>query len=228
MARLSVVSAAFLSLALVACGEKAPSSPPEKVASVAGDPKPEPPKEDPKKEEPKAEEPKAEAPKPEPAKEEPKPEATADAGEAAPDSGFPATVEDKPTTLVTATPGTIVRDPAPDSPEWLIQQVLVAAMEPDEAKGWAIFESLLHEDQKIEKALISRRQLNYPASRRKVKLFLFEDPTKPIYRIDRVVEETPTLVRIYVHNNSEGGMPTPCEVRYDQNLKKWRIGICSL
>lgn len=226
MARLSVVSAVFLSLGLVACGEKAPPSSAEKVASVEGDPKPEPPKEEPKAEEAKTEEAKVEAPKPEPPKEEPKPEAVADAGTAAPD--FPATVEDKPTALVTATPGTIVRDPVPDSPEWLIQQVLVASMEPDEAKGWALFESLLHEDQKIENALVSRRQLNYPASRRKVKLFLFEDPSKPIYKIDRVVEESPTLVRIYVHNNSEGGMPTPCEVRLDEKLKKWRIGICSL
>ena len=227
MARVSILSALFLSLGLAACGEKAPSA--EPVANVQADPKPEPKKEEPKKEEPKAEEPKKEEPKAEePKKEEPKPEATADAGEAAPDSGFPATVKDQPTALVTATPGTIVRDPVPDSPEWLIQQVLVASMEPDEAKGWELFMSLLHEDQKIENALVSRRQLNFPASRRKVKLFLVEDPNKPIYQIDRVVEESPKLVRIYVHNNSEGGMPTPCEVRLDENLKKWRIGICSL
>ena len=92
----------------------------------------------------------------------------------------------------------------------------------------AIFEALLHEDQKYENALVSRRTMNFAASRRKVKLFLVEDPNLPIYKVSRVVEESPKQVRFYIYNNSEGGMPTPCEVRMDDNMKKWRIGICSL
>lgn len=139
----------------------------------------------------------------------------------------PPTAGDKPVG-VTATPGTVVRDPVPDSPEWLIQQVLVASLEPDFEKGWALFESLLHEDQRIEKALISRKQLNYPASRRKVQLFIFEAGPKPIYRVDRLVEEGPNQYRFFLHNKSPDSMPTPCEVRYDEKIKKWGIGICSL
>lgn len=143
------------------------------------------------------------------------------------DGGTAPTAGDKPIGL-SATPGTVVKAPIPDSPEWLIQQVLVASLEPDFEKGWAHFESLLHEDQKIEKALISRKQLNYPASRRKVNLFIFEPGPTPIYRIDRIVDEGPNQYRIFVHNNSPDSMPTPCEVRYQENIKKWRIGICSL
>lgn len=167
----------------------------------------------------------APAPTPTPAPA-PTPTVAGDAAPAAPSDG--AAAGDKPVG-VTATPGTVVKDPVPDSPEWLIQQVLAASLEPDPEKGWALFESLLHEDQKIEKALISRKSLNYPASRRKVQLFIYEEGPKPVYRVERVVEEVPNQqYRIFVYNKSPDSMPTPCEVRYDANLKKWRVGICSL
>jgi hypothetical protein len=218
MVRLSSVAAVFIVMLLVACGGKEPA--PQPAAGVLDEPnKAEPKAAEPKKEEPKAAEPKKE----EPSDRDKQPDDLAKG-----DPVFPDKVVDQPTNLVTATPGTIVKEPVPDSPEWLIQQVLVAAMEPDEAKGWALFESLLHEDQKAPNALATRRELNFAASRRKVKLFLFEDPTKPIYKVSRVVEESPTRVRIFVYNNSEGGMPTPCQLRMDENLKKWRVGICSL
>ena len=201
MVRMSLLSAVLVAFT-VACGGKTETPPPQPAAEVPAKP-----------EEKKVEEPKPSEPTP---------------AVALNDVGLPTKTEDKATALVTVTPGMVVKNPAVDSPEWLIEQVLVAAMEPDEAKGWALFESLLHVDEKIPNALISRRQLNYPASRRKVKLFLYEDPTKPIYKVSRVVEESPKSVRIYVHNNSENSMPTPCEVRMDDTINKWRIGICSL
>lgn len=208
--RWSVVIVALL----VACGGKTEAPPAPAPETKAAEPTKAPPPPETKAAEP--------APEPKPAE---------DAKAEPSDSGFPTKIEDKPTTLVTATPGTVVKNPAPDSPEWLIQQVLVAAMDPDEAKGWERYVSLLAEDQKIEKALISRRAMNFAASRRKVKLFVYEpsaDPNQPVYKVDRVVEESPTQVRIFVHNNSEDGMPTPCELRLDENTKKWRVGICSL
>ncbi len=220
MVRMSLLSAVLVAFT-VACGGKTETPPPQPAAEVPAKPeekKPEEPKPEEKKVEAKPEEKKVEEPKPS----EPTPAVALN------DVGLPTKTEDKATALVTVTPGMVVKNPAVDSPEWLIEQVLVAAMEPDEAKGWALFESLLHVDEKIPNALISRRQLNYPASRRKVKLFLYEDPTKPIYKVSRVVEESPKSVRIYVHNNSENSMPTPCEVRMDDTINKWRIGICSL
>lgn len=214
----------LVTFALVACDKKAEPAPqPAAAETKAPEAKPEA-KPEPKPE-PVAEPAKAPA---EPAKAPVADAGTAPSGDTGGDPAPIPAIPDPPVTAVSMTPGMIVRETKPDSPEWLIQQVLVASMEPDEAKGWELFASLLHEDQKIENALISRRQLNYPASRRKVKLFLFEDPTKPYYKVDRVLEESPKLVRIFVHNNSEGGMPTPCELRFDDNLKKWRIGICSL
>lgn len=212
----------LVTFALVACDKKAEPAPqPAATETKAPEAKPEP------KPETKAPAEPAKAPA-EPAKAPVADAGTAPSGDTGGDPAPIPAIPDPPVTAVSMTPGMIVRETKPDSPEWLIQQVLVASMEPDEAKGWELFASLLHEDQKIENALISRRQLNYPASRRKVKLFLFEDPTKPYYKVDRVLEESPKLVRIFVHNNSEGGMPTPCELRFDDNLKKWRIGICSL
>lgn len=215
LSRLSVVIVALL----VACGGKkeAPPEPSPAPEKLAAEPTKAPPAPETKAAEP--------APEPKPAE---------DAAPAPTDSGFPSKIEDKPTTLVTATPGTVVKNPVPDSPEWLIQQVLVAALDPDEAKGWERYVSLLAEDQKIEKALRTRRDMNFAASRRKVKLFidptsdLAANPAQVVYKVDRVVEETPTQVRIFVHNNSEEGMPTPCELRLDENTKKWRVGICSL
>ncbi len=219
MVRMSLLSAVLVAFT-VACGGKTEAPPAAPVAEVPAKP------EEKKPEDKKPEEAKPEEAKPEEAK--PTSPSEPDVAVALNDVGLPTKTNDQPTALVTVTPGTVVKNPAVDSPEWLIEQVLVAAMEPDEAKGWAIFESLLHTDEKLPNALISRRQHNYPASRRKVKLFLYEDPTKPIYKVDRVVEEGPKSVRIYVHNNSENSIPTPCEVRMDDTLKKWRIGICSL
>ena len=60
--------------------------------------------------------------------------------------------------------------------------------------------------------------------RRKVKLYLIEDETKPIYKVARVLEEG-NIIRIFVHNKAS--MPTPCEVRLDAT-NHWKIGICSL
>lgn len=216
--------AALLALApLSACDKKADPAP--QPAAGTTEPAPTPaPAPTPDKE--PAPTPTAKDPAPTPTAPTPTPGADA-APTPAPAGDAGAAAGDRPAGI-SATPGTVVKDPVPDSPEWLIQQVLVASLEPDFEKGWALFESLLHEDQKIEKALISRKQLNYPASRRKVNLFIFEEGPKPIYRVDRIIEEATNQYRIFVHNKSPDSMPTPCEVRYDENLKKWRIGICSL
>jgi hypothetical protein len=228
----SLPLAALLALApLAACDKKAEPVAPQAAAATEPEPTktPEPDKQPDKEPAPTPSAVKDPAPAPTPTPSEPTPTPTPAAGDPAPaDPNKPAEAGDKPVG-VTATQGTVVRDPVPDSPEWLIQQVLVASLEPDFEKGWAHFESLLHEDQKVEHALASRKTLNFPASRRKVNLFIFEQGPKPIYRVERVVEEIANQqYRLFVFNNSPDSMPTPCEVRYDSNLKKWRVGICSL
>jgi hypothetical protein len=125
-------------------------------------------------------------------------------------------------------PGDVVRDTDPRRPEHVIAGALAAAREPDEAKGWAAFEALLHTDEKLPDALITRRSMNFAASRRKVHLFLLEDAPKPVFKVERIVEEGTDTVRFFVHNPKS--MPTPCTARLDANLKPpaWRVGICSL
>ncbi len=227
------VTLTALALAFAACGKSEPAAAP--TPAPAGDPKPTEPK------------PLANDPAKDPAPD-PKPDPAADPTKAPEDKdpktvepgGDPSAVEEpgriepkvdpgiKSATALhplTATPGTIIKDPHPESPEGIIQRALLAAMEPDEAKGWALFEALLHEDQKYGQALHYRREMNYPAMRRKVKLFLFEDETKPIYKISRILEDGNTI-RIFVHNKQS--MPTPCEVRLDTKTNLWKIGICSL
>ena len=122
--------------------------------------------------------------------------------------------------------GSIVRTPDPETPEGVIQRAIAAAMEPDEAKAWEQFMALLHTDERLPNALSLRRSMNFAAMRRKVKLFLIEDETKPFYQVDRVLEG-PDTVRLFVHNKKS--MPTPCEVRRDAAQEnKWRIATCSL
>lgn len=119
-----------------------------------------------------------------------------------------------------------VKAPGKDSPEAVIMGAIQAAMNPDEAKGWAAFSALLHSSQQLPNSLTSWRTFNFKAFRRKVHLYLADD-TKPDYVIDRVERPTPDRVKIFVHN--ERSMPTPCQLRKDpQAGGAWRIEICSL
>lgn len=122
---------------------------------------------------------------------------------------------------------TIVRDPEPDTPAGVIMLALTAAMNPDANKGWGQFQALLHTSELLPNALISRRELNWPAMRRKVHLFLIEDPTKPIYQWSYAEETADGQLKIFVHNPKS--MPTPCYVAQDpEQDNKWRIRTCSL
>lgn len=121
---------------------------------------------------------------------------------------------------------TVVKDPDPESPEGIIMRALAAALDPDEAKGWEAFEGLLHTSELIPNALTSRRQLNWPAMRRKVALFLVEEG-KPVYKWAYAEEPEPGVIKVFVNNPKS--MPTPCYVAQDpEQENKWRIKSCSL
>lgn len=230
-----------LGLALFACGaEQQPAGDPppaEPTPSAEGDPK------DPKAAEPTpaADAPKEdEAAKPaepaEPAKAdapaEPagadgaEPTAGGDGGEAKP-VALDGASEPSPAQVSYPSKNTIVRDPEPDSPAGVIMRALEAAMNPDADKGWEQFEALLHTSEKLPNALISRRELNWPAMRRKVHLFLIEDPKKPIYQWAYAEETADGQLKIFVHNPKS--MPTPCYVAQDpEQDNQWKIRTCSL
>jgi len=215
-----------LALTLGACGGKDEATP-EAPAPAAAEPAKEAPAAEARGEEPTT----AAAPAPKPAEEATAPKPTeevpapkpADAAAAAPTE----VVVDDLDAYVYPARNTVVRDPDPSTPEGIIARALAAAMNPDEAAGWREFEALLHTSEKLPNALTSRRQLNWPAMRRKVPLFLVEDETKPIYRWSYVEELPNNTLKIFVHNKES--MPTPCYLRRDaEQDNAWRITTCSL
>ena len=100
-------------------------------------------------------------------------------------------------------------------------------MDPDEAAGWERTKGLLHSTKTTTStALHSYLTMNYPASRRKVKLFTPDD-TKPHFLVTRTIVRAEDRVTIFVHN--EKSMPTPCTLRRDAKAgNAWRVYDCSL
>jgi len=145
------------------------------------------------------------------------------------DPAPPAVVDDGTSPLPTQiAAGDIVRTTKERTPEHMIQQVLVAALEPDEEKGWQLFKSLLHTDELHPNGLITRRSMNFAASRRKVHLFIADKGDLPVFKVSRILDEGDGTLRFFVHNPES--MPTPCTARVDANLTPpaWRVGLCSL
>ena len=161
--------------------------------------------------------------------------ATGKAAAGAAPAGVPAIAPVKPPSAVAppapAAPveddrGRLVTIAAKGSPEWVVQQVLISAMTADADAGWKIIEPLMHSMHRTPNGMASYRSLNYPASRRKVHLFL-EDDTKPHYRVARVETKEADVMKIFVFN--ERSMPTPCAVKKDTEAGgAWRIYRCSL
>ena len=123
---------------------------------------------------------------------------------------------------------TEVSDPDVDSPEWVVQQVIIAAMQEDESAGWDIFQPLLHSKQlKSSASERNWRNFNFQTTRRKYKLYL-EDDSDPTYQIGYTEGDLDGGLSVYIRNE-KSDMPTPCTVRPDAKQdNKWRITKCSL
>jgi hypothetical protein len=122
--------------------------------------------------------------------------------------------------------GITVEEAEPGTPEATIQAALRAAMEPDEDKGWAAFESLLHSTQKESPASKNNwRKMNYAKMRTKWKLFV-TDIEGPAFHIQREREQTDGGLEIFLENK-RSDLPTPCTVEQDFD-GAWRITKCSL
>ena len=122
--------------------------------------------------------------------------------------------------------GTLVKAPEEGSPEALLQGVVAAAMYPDENAGWEALKALLHSELKSPKKLESYREMNYAASRRKVKLFTPDD-TKPYFRVVSRSASSDDEIKLFVHN--EQSLPTPCTLKRDSEAANaWRVYACSL
>ena len=122
--------------------------------------------------------------------------------------------------------GVLVSQPAEGSPEAVLQTVIAATMNPDEAAGWEALRGVLHSSISAPHALQSYREMNFPASRRKVALFTPDD-TKPHFRVVRTTTPSEDKIKVFVHN--EKSMPTPCTLRRDPEAEgAWRVYVCPL
>jgi hypothetical protein len=120
----------------------------------------------------------------------------------------------------------LVTAPAEGSPEAVIRGLLTASMNPDVTAGWEATQALLHSSMHTQRALKSYREMNYPASRRKVALFTPDD-TKPHFRVARTAKPADDRIKLFIHN--ERSMPTPCTLRKDPEANgAWRVHVCSL
>jgi hypothetical protein len=116
--------------------------------------------------------------------------------------------------------------PEEETAEWVLSQALHAAADPDEERGWAAFQKLLHSSERTPAALRSWREGNWSRMRRQVNLYL--DSSKCFNLVD-FREMQGEVGYDYFVANKQRDLPTPCSVYTDANNNNlWRIKRCSL
>ena len=122
--------------------------------------------------------------------------------------------------------GVRVCAPQAESAEWVIAQALQAASDPDEEKGWAAVQKVLHSSQRSPAALRSWRDGNWSRMRRQFNLYF--DADKCFTLVDFRELQGEVGYDYYVANRARE-LPTPCSVYLDANNNNlWRIKRCSL
>lgn len=121
--------------------------------------------------------------------------------------------------------GVTVENPEPETAEWVILQVLLAAKDPDEERGWEKFQKLLHSQERTNNALKGWQQFGWPRMRRQAKLYL-DEHDRIVLRDFKVMQNDGID---FFLENKERDLPTPCSVYLDfANNKHWRVKRCSL
>lgn len=110
----------------------------------------------------------------------------------------------------------------PGTPEAVVQEVLKAALNPDEQAGWEHFSKLLHSSELDSPVAVNDwRNTKFPSIRRKAQ-YLVDDKTSFAYTIMDRREEPPSLM-VFV-KNSQSDLPTPCKLRQDPAAgNAWRV-----
>lgn len=118
--------------------------------------------------------------------------------------------------------GDLITNPDPGTVEKVIQDVLRAAKEPDEARGWEMFTALLHSEETTSPASLQAwREMKFPAIRKKVD-FLLKDRAATSFKVMDRREEGRSIL-IFVENSSSD-VPTPCRLRQDPSqANAWRV-----
>ena len=116
--------------------------------------------------------------------------------------------------------------PPEESPQWVLARALAAANDPDEERGWADFQQLLHTSERSPAALRGWREGNWARMRRQSGLYL--DAEKCFDLVDFREMQGDVGDEYYVANHARD-LPTPCAVYLDpDNHNQWRIKRCSL
>jgi hypothetical protein len=121
--------------------------------------------------------------------------------------------------------GDLITNPEPGTPEKVLQDVLKAAREPDEERGWEQFTNLLHGEETTPASLQAWREMKYPAIRKKVDALLKDRAAATFKVMDR--REEGRSIQLYL-DNSQSDVPTPCRLRQDPaRSNAWRVfGAC--
>ena len=118
--------------------------------------------------------------------------------------------------------GVTVSNPDAGTPEKVVQDVLKAAMMPDEQESWIAFAELLHSDEVASPAAMNEWEtMRFPAIRRKAR-YLLKDPSALPYVVMEKRTEGQNL-KVFVQN-SQSDMATPCGLRRDPARgNAWRV-----
>lgn len=113
-----------------------------------------------------------------------------------------------------------------ESAEWVLASALRAAADPDEDRGWAEFQKLLHSSERSASGLRGWREGSWARMRRQASQYL--DAEKCFDLVDFREMQGQVGFEYYVANKSRE-LPTPCAVYVDPNNHNlWRIKRCSL
>jgi len=118
--------------------------------------------------------------------------------------------------------GVTISNPDPGTPEKAVQDVLSAAMMPEDQDAWMAFASLLHSEEVASPAAMNEWEtMRFPALRRKAP-YLLKDRTAHSYVVMEKRTEGNNL-KIFVQNQ-QSDLPTPCTLRRDPvNGNAWRV-----
>ncbi len=121
--------------------------------------------------------------------------------------------------------GVTVENPEPETAEWVIREVLMAAKDPDAEKGWERFQKMLHSQERTNNALRGWQQFGWPRLKRQAHLYL-DEQNRYVLRDFKVMQNDG--IDFFLENR-ERDLPTPCAVYLDYaNNKHWRVKRCSL
>lgn len=121
--------------------------------------------------------------------------------------------------------GITVANPEPETAEWVLREVLMAAKDPDEEKGWERFQKMLHSQERTTNGLKGWQQFGWPRIRKQAHLYL-DEQNRFILRDFRTLQNDG--IDFFLENR-ERDLPTPCSVYLDfANNKHWRVKRCSL